>query len=58
MEETTEAMIRFGGSFVQSLGKLYRQADDDNRHRLVAAFPHYFSRYRQIAAQEFKRDAR
>lgn len=47
--EITEAMIIYGGSFVQSLGRLVRQADEDNKRRLVAAFPEYFEKYRELA---------
>lgn len=47
--EITEAMIRFGGGFVQGLGRLYRQADHDNQRRLVSAFPEYFKEYKELA---------
>jgi len=46
----TEAMIVYGGGFVQQLGALYRQADEDNQRRLKAAFTEYWARYREIAA--------
>jgi hypothetical protein len=45
----TEAMIRYGGSFVQGLGNLYRRADDDNKARLKTAFPEYFRQYQRLA---------
>lgn len=47
--EITEAMIVYGGGFVQSLGRLVRQADVDNKRRLVAAFPEYFKQYKELA---------
>lgn len=47
--QTTEAMIRYGGSFVSHLGELFRMADMDNKRKLVAAFPDYFEEYRQMA---------
>jgi hypothetical protein len=47
--EIVEAMVRFGGSFVQQLGRLIRLADADNKRRLVEAFPEYIEEYREIA---------
>ena len=47
--EITEAMIAYGGGFVQCLGRLYRQADLINRATLVSAFKHYFDEYTEIA---------
>ena len=47
--EITEAMIVYGGSFVQTLGRLIRQADVDNKRRLVAAFPEYIEQYKELA---------
>ncbi len=47
--EIVEAMVRYGGGFVQGLGRLYRQADDDNRRRLKVVFPEYWLRYAEIA---------
>jgi hypothetical protein len=43
--QITEAMIVFGGSFVSGLGKLYRQADADNKATLKAAFPALWVKY-------------
>lgn len=48
--EITEVMIRWGGSFVQGLGRLFRQADEDNQARLKSAFPEYWRKYAEIAA--------
>ncbi len=44
-----QTMINLGGSFVSALGSLYRQADDDNRARLKAAFPEYWAEYEALA---------
>lgn len=41
----TEAMIRYGGGFVSSLGRLWRQADAVNKGRLREAFPEYWTSY-------------
>lgn len=48
----TEAMIRYGGSFVQGLGRLFRQADHDNKERLLRAFPEYFATYTVLAREK------
>jgi hypothetical protein len=47
--EITEAMLRFGGSFVQHLGQLWRAGDEINRRALKAAFPAYWAQYRDLA---------
>jgi hypothetical protein len=44
-----QAMITYGGSFVQALGRAYQMADTLNRARLVLAFQDYFDEYRTIA---------
>ena len=48
--EITEAMIRYGGSFVHGLGRLFRMADATNKAKLQTAFPEYWIKYRDIAA--------
>jgi len=48
----TEAMIVYGGSFVQSLGYLFRKADLENKTRLLRAFPEYFAEYTIIAREQ------
>jgi len=47
--EITAAMMTYGGGFVSALGSLIRRADEDNKRRLVAAFPEYIAEYRDIA---------
>lgn len=49
--DITAAMIQYGGSFVQALGKLYRLADSRNQARLKLAFPDYWKQYTQFAQQ-------
>jgi hypothetical protein len=46
--EVLGAMAQYGGSFVQTLARLYRQADPDNQQKLVIAFGHEFCRYGQV----------
>lgn len=46
--EITEAMIRFGGSFVKALGNLWRIGDLSNRARLQNAFGAYWNEYAEI----------
>lgn len=53
--EITEAMICFGGGFVSGLGRLWRQADTDNRARLKAAFPEYWHQYAELATVKIDR---
>ena len=48
--EITGAMLVYGGSFVQALGKAWRVADSDNRATLKAAFPLYWKKYAELAA--------
>jgi hypothetical protein len=36
---TTEAMLRYGGRFFQSLATAIRYADNENRERIFLAFP-------------------
>ncbi len=45
----TGMMLRFGGSFVRTLGALYRMGDDENKQRLKNAFPEYWARYARMA---------
>lgn len=45
----TDTMIKCGGGFISRLGTLWRYADDDNQRRLKAAFPEYWTKYRDIA---------
>jgi len=46
---TVTTMARVGGSFVQALADAWRMADDENRARLVAAFPEVWAKYAAIA---------
>ncbi len=50
--EITEAMIKYGGSFVKGLGELHRKADDINKIRLKKAFPEYWAEYKEIAIND------
>ena len=42
------AMERFGGSFVQALGKALMMADVNNVLRIKNAFPEYWKKYLEI----------
>ena len=53
--KVVEAMMRYGGSFVSSLGKAFVHADARNFEKLRAAFPHYWYEY-EIAAGLRERD--
>lgn len=50
----TEAMIRYGGSFVRDLGKLCRHADRQNTAKLRATFPEYWERYSKLVEKTKK----
>ena len=49
--DVTETMIKFGGSFVKTLGQLFRMADGDNKTILKNAFPKYWKKYSEIAEE-------
>jgi len=51
-QEIADAMVKYGGSFVQALGRAARLADLDNMSRLREAFPEYWINY---AKPEFHR---
>jgi hypothetical protein len=55
--EITDAMILYGGSFVQALGRLFRLADSENQRKLKTAFPDYFIEYHQLAMTKPSRRA-
>ena len=44
-----EAMCRFGGSFVDALGKALHHADLSNVKRIHDAFPEYWADYNKMA---------
>ena len=46
--KVANAMIKYGGSFVESLGKALLQADDINQVKIKTAFPEYWKRYKEM----------
>lgn len=52
----TEAMIRYGGSFVATLGTLYRRGDPVNQARLKAAFPDFWQEYAELVRLRVTRE--
>ena len=46
-----ENMQRFGGSFVQFLGRALAHADDRNISRIKQAFPDYWEEYLQMGSR-------
>ncbi|WP_457635813.1 hypothetical protein [Persephonella sp.] len=46
--QTTENMIKYGGSFVKNLGMLARCADPINLNKLKKAFSNYFEQYEKV----------
>ena len=45
INKALENMIRFGGSFMQSLAICYKKADPINQKILYEAFEHFFFKY-------------
>ncbi len=45
----SEAMMVYGGSFVQALGEALRRADEVNSEKLITAFPEYCEAYAEFA---------
>ena len=45
INKALENMIRFGGSFMQSLAICYKKADPINKKILYEAFEHFFFEY-------------
>jgi len=52
--KTLEAMDKYGGSFVQSLASLARQADPINLQKIKATWPDYWVQYHQMAKEDEK----
>lgn len=50
--ETVEAMIRYGGGFVQALGYCFQRADIHNFRILRAAFDFYWKIYEVMAEED------
>jgi len=47
--DISQAMQRFGGSFVKGLGALWQAGDEINRRRLKVAFPDFWREYQLLA---------
>ena len=56
-DETLRAMECYGGNFVWLLAQLYRAADEDNRARILASWPEYIKKYREIVG-DIKEDVK
>jgi hypothetical protein len=52
----SEAMQRFGGSFVEALGAALARADGFNAHRIHDAFPDYWAKHLELG--RLRRDGR
>ena len=48
----TEAMQRFGGSFIKALGVAASKADPDNYKKLEEAFPEYWAAYKRFTESD------
>lgn len=47
--EVAEAMMRYGGSFVQILGELTARADLINLEKIKSTWPEYWGKYTEFA---------
>ena len=47
-----EAMIKYGGGFCERLGRALKLADPDNASRIKRAFPEYWEKYAELAAEK------
>lgn len=52
LQETLDAMKKYGGSFVNSLADCIKQADSSNQAKLFRAFPEYIEQYRKLAEKD------
>ena len=53
---TSEAMRKFGGSFVKSLGTALRSADMINASKIKQAFPEYWNKYYKLGIAMYEGD--
>ena len=51
-----QAMVRYGGSSVEALGRAAAQADPGNLELIKAAFPKYWSKYSDTVRQLMRED--
>lgn len=53
--DVTQAMLTYGGSFVEKLALLFRAADPVNQARIKNAFPDYWLQYMELRQLEMAR---
>lgn len=51
MLRVANAMVKYGGSFVEDLGKALLQADEQNQQKIKTAFPEYWDRYNKVGGK-------
>lgn len=56
--EITEAMMQFGGSFVEALGNLWRIGDLSNRRKLETTFNEYWGEYKKVVVMKRNEDSK
>lgn len=47
----SQAMLKFGGSFVKALGEALAHADPQNTRKIKAAWPEYWAEYLKISKE-------
>lgn len=50
--EVVQAMRRYGGRFVRALAAAAERADPQNLFIIKTAWPHYWAKYRDLAAHD------
>jgi len=54
--DVAQAMVSYGGNFMQAIGVAWKRADQINANRLQAAFAEEWAAYRDLVALKRKRD--
>ena len=52
----SEAMIKYGGSFVEALGRALQQADEINQVKIKNAFPFLWVKYEEMSKKRLGSD--
>lgn len=53
-QEIANAMVKYGGSFVEALGQALSKADRINTKKIFETWPKYISQYRELAKKDKK----
>lgn len=53
--DVANAMIKYGGSFIEALGRALLIADNDNAQRIKEAFPEYWEAHEVLSKMANKK---